>query len=106
MASLTESILIYKNNSNNNCEDIYLCLQKSQMHSHIIDGFKCYKFSNIEELNKYYLTNKSSYFYHRSSIITINKMIPINFHPIILNYKLQSIFWVNNVSIYQIKKNN
>ena len=64
MASLTESfhlsnIITNKSNlppPNNNdwYDSIYLCIQNSSLERPLIDGFKCFKFSNFNEADDYF----------------------------------------------------
>jgi hypothetical protein len=105
MASLTESSLSLHVKPHNDCEDIYLCIQKSNYSSPIIDGFKCYKFSNFNDVDNYYNKNRELYNQRRHALISINKWVPFIFHRAYLNYQLNSLFWKNDISI-QIRKKN
>jgi hypothetical protein len=115
MASLTESSLISdtmpNNNPNNNNPNnnnwigsVYLCIQNSDISSKNIDGFKCYKFNNFEEADAYF--NKENYkimtkgiYYYRHTFIPVCKWVPFRFHKFVLNYKLQNLFWSNNITL-------
>ncbi len=113
MASLTESYHISqlmmekskKNPPNNNWFDsVYLCIQNSKSSDPLIDGFKCYKFNSFAEADDYY--NKNNYklitdnkYYYRHTIIPVCKWIPYRYHKFIINYKLQNIFWRNNITL-------
>ena len=114
MASLTESfhlsnIITNKSNlppPNNNdwYDSIYLCIQNSSLERPLIDGFKCFKFSNFNEADDYFnKTNNRKISenkeYHRHTIIPVCKWVPLRFHKFVLNYKLQRLFWQNNITL-------
>jgi hypothetical protein len=112
MASLTESYQISqqmmeqpKKNPNNNWFDsVYLCIQNSKASDPLIDGFKCYKFNNFNEADNYYNKNfDESKNTHRHTMIPVCKWTPFRFHKFVLNYKLLSLFWKNNITI-MVKK--
>lgn len=113
MASLTESyqiseLMMEKSkkppNNNNWFDAVYLCIQNSESSHPLIDGFRCYKFNNFKEADKY--LNKENYkimtggiHYHRHTMIPVCKWIPYRYHKFIINYKLQNIFWRNNITL-------
>jgi len=113
MASLTESSLslyIEPNNNNNNNDwigSVYLCIQNSNKSSENIDGFKCFQFKNFLEARDYY--KKKNYkilndnIIYRHTMIPICKWSPIRLHKFILNYKLNSLFWKNDITL-MVKK--
>ena len=110
MASLTESYQISelmmeksKNPPNKWFDSVYLCIQNSESSHPLIDGFKCYKFDNFNEADNYYNNNKSRIMkedkYHRHTMIPVCKWVPYRFHKFVINYKLQNIFWKNNITL-------
>lgn len=118
MASLTESYPLsdmMTNNSNlkrpNNdkwYDTVYLCIQNSPVSTPRIDGFKCFKFSDFNEADDYFIKTNNKIInenkeYHRHTMIAICKWIPLRFHKFVLNYKLQNLFWQNNITL-MVKK--
>ena len=118
MASLTESYPISdlitnkskSNTPNNNdwYDSVYLCIQNSSVTSPHIDGFKCFKFSNFKEADDYFnkTNNKNlpeNKEYHRHTMIPVCKWTPLRLHKFVLNYKLQNLFWKNNITL-MVKK--
>jgi hypothetical protein len=109
MTSLSDIPIHLKipNNNNNNYwfDSVYLCIQNSDSSQPVIDGFKCYKFNNFDEADDYYnkrFTETNEY--HRHTIVPVCKWTPFRFHKFVLNYKLQQLFWKNNITLMIKKK--
>jgi hypothetical protein len=115
MASLTESSLMFdavnpegpKKNNNNWIGSVYLCIQNSDISSKNIDGFKCFKFKNFIEADNYFYKNKykilNDSIIYRYEMVPVCKWAPFRFHKFILNYKLNNIYWKNNITL-MVKK--
>jgi hypothetical protein len=50
----------------------------------------------------YYIKARASSdnkYYYRHTMIPVCKWIPYRYHKFIINYKLQNIFWRNNITL-------
>ena len=83
---------------------VYLCIEKKNPHSlHVIEGFQCYRCSNLEEANKEKAKKQNST--TRNTLIPISKWVPLFMDPYLLDYKLKKQFWLGKHTFYQKKSN-
>lgn len=103
---LMYNIVPPSSNINLNYNDFYFCIEKkNDSSSKAIEGFQCYKFSNLEEARKEERKrNQDST--KRSAIIPICKWVPSIFDSYLLDYKLKKHFWLGNHTIFHRKVRN
>jgi len=103
MASLSESILTYPENNNEDKKpwytNVYLCIEKNNNNQQI-NGFNCYTFTNFNQADNFYKKNFNNE-KNRHTLIPVCKWIPFLFHKHYLNYTLKKIYWKNDITIFK-----